>query len=304
MLYTRDWTESDPIDHTKFNAIATQSRNIRKDLAERMDSQFYGFINGETDEGVKKLLFKEQASAPTVAANFIGVYAKEVSGVAELFFKDESGNETQITSGGKINQAAVANVANNTYIKSKDAAGSGTVDLIKANALNIPVVPDGIQTATNAAPTDEKGVSNKKYVDDSVASLSGQTVVMKKVSATTTQTQTTTTYADLDSMSISLTPRDADNPIEIDFVGSFDHTAAAGTIWIAINIDGSDVAEFACHPESTKRQTLIAKWATTLSVAAHTIKVRWKCGSTGNAGTVAGATRILTVKEYGQGTLS
>lgn len=43
------------------------------------------------------------ASAPTVEANKGYVYAKDVSGKAELFYKDEDGNEIQITSGGIIN---------------------------------------------------------------------------------------------------------------------------------------------------------------------------------------------------------
>lgn len=90
----------------------------------------------------------------------------------ELYYYDENGNTIQITEEGDVPFSSVGSVANNTYIKAKNAAGSGTVDLIKANASDIAVIPDGSQMATDAAPTDDKGIANKKYVDDEIAAES------------------------------------------------------------------------------------------------------------------------------------
>ncbi len=58
--------------------------------------------------------------------------------------------------------------ANNSFLVSRNAADNGNVDLIKADASDVPVVPDGTETATNAAPSSDKDLSNKKYVDDQV----------------------------------------------------------------------------------------------------------------------------------------
>lgn len=51
------------------------------------------------DQGKHKFLqMPEQSSAPTTAANEGGLYTKEVSGVTQLFFRDESdGSERQMT---------------------------------------------------------------------------------------------------------------------------------------------------------------------------------------------------------------
>jgi hypothetical protein len=46
--------------------------------------------------------FYEQASDPTTQANSGWVYAKDASGVTELFYKDSSGSVTQLTSGGSV----------------------------------------------------------------------------------------------------------------------------------------------------------------------------------------------------------
>ncbi len=113
------------------------------------------------------------ANDPANTANKGDLYIKDVSGKAELFFQDEDGDAIQITSGGKILFASLSNIVNNTYFKAIDAAGTGTVDLIKANASDIPVLPDGSQLATNAAPTEDAGLSNKKYVDDQIDATVG-----------------------------------------------------------------------------------------------------------------------------------
>jgi len=57
-------------------------------------------------------------------------------------------------------------LTNNAYLTAKNSAGTGTVNVIKVNANNFVVVPDGTETATNAAPTSDNALVNKKYVDD------------------------------------------------------------------------------------------------------------------------------------------
>lgn len=54
------------------------------------------------------LSLAEQASAPANEANIGKLYAKDISSVTELFFRDSAGNETQVTVNGAINGSALA----------------------------------------------------------------------------------------------------------------------------------------------------------------------------------------------------
>ncbi len=62
-------------------------------------------------------------------------------------------------------------LSNNAYLQGRNAANSASIDLIKVNASDVPVIPDGTETATNAAPASDNDVSNKKYVDDQISAL-------------------------------------------------------------------------------------------------------------------------------------
>jgi hypothetical protein len=106
----------------------------------------------------------------TARTDLSWLYQKNVSTNGELYWEDEALNVLQVTSAGKILGDGVK-WSNNTYLVAKDAAGTGTVNLIKADANDIAVLPDGAQLATTAAPTVTKGIANKKYVDDTVAAL-------------------------------------------------------------------------------------------------------------------------------------
>lgn len=69
---------------------------------------------------------------------------------------------------GKVKPQGIK-LPNDTYLTAKDYAGTGTVDLIKANTSDVAVIPDGSELATSAAPTADADIANKKYVDDQIA---------------------------------------------------------------------------------------------------------------------------------------
>lgn len=142
----------------------------------------------------KKVSLIEQADLGTGAAGLPILGAQTVGGKAELVFTDEDNNDIQITDNGGIKFSSINDVPNNTYFKSVDNAGTGTVDLIKANASDVPVIPDGTETATNAAPVSDNDVSNKKYVDDQV-----DTVTLNSIEdyGTSTTTGTSKNQSDL-----------------------------------------------------------------------------------------------------------
>lgn len=63
-------------------------------------------------------------------------------------------------------KSGTVHIENDTYLKAVDNAGTGTVDLIKANSSDVAVIPDGSELATSAAPTADADIANKKYVDE------------------------------------------------------------------------------------------------------------------------------------------
>lgn len=142
-------------------------RIIRERLAE--DHQFAADETGLGNIGThKKITFSEtQGSDPTAYDDCGYLYIKTVSAVKELFWKGSAGSALQITSGGYLKGSNIR-LENNTYLKAKDAAGTGTVDLIKANASDKVVIPDASELASDAAPTTDVQIPNKKYVDNAI----------------------------------------------------------------------------------------------------------------------------------------
>jgi hypothetical protein len=150
-------------------------REIKAATQERLNVTLYFPLTGtevsDDDAGeVRKIPFHEPISTPTAVADKAFLYAKDSDdSYIELYFLDEQSNEIQITDQGYL-VLANGRLANNTFLKAINAAGDGTVDLIKADASDVTVINDGTQTETNAAPSDDKGLANKKYVDDNTGS--------------------------------------------------------------------------------------------------------------------------------------
>jgi len=94
----------------------------------------------------KKIKFNAPMTTPTNVTNKGFLYTKDVSGVVELHFLDEAGNEIQLTTGGILNSC--------------NLTGSQTVAGVKTFS-SFPVTP-------SSAPTTDYHAANKKYVDDQV----------------------------------------------------------------------------------------------------------------------------------------
>jgi len=94
-------------------------------------------------------------------------------------------------------------VGNNSYLQSRNKAGDGNVNLIKVDVNDVPVIPDGTETATDAAPLSDKDISNKKYVDDQLSSQVGAARLQYDGSTVFNTTLTSAdTWQDLDLSSI------------------------------------------------------------------------------------------------------
>lgn len=111
--------------------------------------------------------------------------------------------------------------ANNSFLAARNAADNGNVDLIKADTNDVAVVPDGTETATNAAPSSDKDLVNKKYVDDR-----GIHQVVNTQSGAVNTGTTRVPYDDTipqitegdEYMTLAITPKSATNKLLIEVV--------------------------------------------------------------------------------------
>lgn len=196
--FTRDWDEANPTDNNYAYEIDEYNRYLRVDCSDRLKDMVYGFTAGENDglPGFKKLTVKQQsAAAGTPNADEIVLYSIDDGTNCGLYGKNEDGYAKQILK--KSGTSLILNVeagdytansideddiqlANDAYMTALDAAGTGTVNLIKAGTNDLPTLPDSSEMATNAAPTEDEGIANKKYVDDQDIDLIGAGVSKSK----------------------------------------------------------------------------------------------------------------------------
>ena len=263
--YENDWTESTPTDSTVANQIDDFMRDLRADTAERLEDYIGGFNASDSNEGFYHILFIENANSLSLpAANKGLLYGKLVGGKCELHWMDEDGDEKQFTSGGVLKIAAGdfdANsideddieLNNDSYLVAANAAGTADVNLIKAGTNNLATLPDGAEMASNAAPTEDEGIANKKYVDDSQdPTYSGGEshtfvggLIMKMGYEARSGTNTTVEFGTafptaLISVTVTIkddTQRDTTTVVNNEGVSSFiieQSEAATGYYWIAI----------------------------------------------------------------------
>ena len=108
MAYTDTWDadfEASPADSDNTSEGAERIRDTRIGIRERLEKDHYMDIAGtDVDHGEHKwVTLREQASAPGNVADKGFLYIKDVgSGVEELFYEDEAGNEIQLTSGNYV----------------------------------------------------------------------------------------------------------------------------------------------------------------------------------------------------------
>ena len=156
------------------STIDDKIRETRDGYQERLNVDHYFALTGSSlsDSAIgqhRQIEFYGPISTPSDAANKSWLYSKDVSSKTEFHWLDEDGNELQITNAGTLNISSddlLGTLTNETYFTAVNAAGDGTVDLIKANSSDVAVLPDGSEMASTTAPTADADISNKKYVDD------------------------------------------------------------------------------------------------------------------------------------------
>lgn len=173
--YTLDCAS--PVGTDSPSSLDDKQREGRYGFQERLNVDHLFALTGtqlsDEDTGMhRQVTFYSTTSTDPV----LGVTA--VDGVDELRYTNSDSTSFYLTSAGTLNIGSsdlLGTLANNAYFTAVDNAGTGTVDLIKADANDVAVVPDNSQTATSAAPTSSTGIVNKKYVDDNATMVPAAT---------------------------------------------------------------------------------------------------------------------------------
>ncbi len=119
----------------------------------------------ETGEHAKVTLHAVLGADPDPGTDKGALYIKTANAKPELFYEDADDNVIQLTSGGTVLFGSLSSIAKDTYLKAIDNAGTGTIDLIKGNASDKPVIKAGAELSTSGDPTAAAGIACKEYSD-------------------------------------------------------------------------------------------------------------------------------------------
>jgi hypothetical protein len=158
MAYTRTWDaayEAYPAATDLVSEGDDRIRNLKTDTRERFAKDHYFDIAGtDADHGEHSKVTLRVGSAPTQAADKGMLYAKDVSSKAELFYRDEDGNEVQLTSGGKILVASGAKLV--TFTHTGNVTGDQSITGVGFTPTNLLVIAkvDNVNWESSTGATD------------------------------------------------------------------------------------------------------------------------------------------------------
>ncbi len=214
--YVKTHDETSPAGSRAISLGDDDIRDFKYEIRERLatDHKFSADETGITTIGYhQRCTFIEAADIGTGATGLPILGAQTADGKPELTFTNEDDTLIQITKGIAIYGDAVR-MSNNTYLKAIDAAGTGEVNLIKANASDVAVLTEGSELATSGAQTADADIANKKYIDDQIHAI-----------AANSDDVTTTAIA-------GMIPKLDANGCITPFLRVYD-TGAAGITWVA-----------------------------------------------------------------------
>lgn len=149
---TVSWDETAPAGTDNVSAGDNRIRELKGQVREVVDVDHKFDSSGQDADMGKhdKVSLLEQADLGTGAEGKPILGAQTVGGKAELVFTNEDDTDIQITSGEKL---LIGDLDSDAYLKSTDNAGTGTVDIIKANANDDIELSDGLVLPESTAPT-------------------------------------------------------------------------------------------------------------------------------------------------------
>lgn len=237
-----------------------------------------------TDESTKgfhgpNVTIPESASISTPPSNYGRFGVKEVSGVAELFYKDDAGNEKQITSGGKLNIVD----ADGAVVKT----GAQTIAGVKTFS-DSPVVP---------TPVGGTDAANKDFVTNNAVGQAFQ------ANATDDATAHTSTDQLEDVPNMTLTPTFTGGAVLINFCGTF-RKGSNSTVEFAIVVDSVVVKRLKFYDNASNAvdRKVSMQWLVTAGLTgSKNIKVQYNANAARTdvvfKSSTSNASRTLSVME-------
>ena len=128
-----DFNTTTPANTLEIHKIPLSIRELKLALKERLGLDHDLTDTGGTGEHLKVTLQEALATDPTTVAGKGFLYTKDVAGIPELHWINDEGDVIQLTSGNDGD----AVLLNNISLRAKNAAGTGTVNLIKVNTSDI-----------------------------------------------------------------------------------------------------------------------------------------------------------------------
>ena len=110
MAFSKTWDESVPAGTVDANTIDTIIQDFKTAVRERLQfgGMYFPSTHDELSGEFSNVRMAEQAAKPTAVANKGFLYVKDVSGIPELFYEDDAGSETQLTTAGALNPSELA----------------------------------------------------------------------------------------------------------------------------------------------------------------------------------------------------
>jgi hypothetical protein len=129
------WAEDSPAGSDNIALGDNRIREMKTQIREviDVDHDFPSSGSAATTGQHKQVTLQEAADIGSGAEGVPILGAQTYDGKAELTFTDEDDNDIQITSGGALDLGS-GNLDNDEYITATDNAGTGSVNIIKANA--------------------------------------------------------------------------------------------------------------------------------------------------------------------------
>jgi hypothetical protein len=116
-----------------------------------------------------KATLRAAAADPSSAAEKYFLYAKTSGDIVEFYGEDSSGNVVRFSRAGKVNLDANI-IANDTALLADNAAGTGTVTIVKVTTGDIAQLSDGAQVAAACVSGDDAlTIVTKGYADDKIS---------------------------------------------------------------------------------------------------------------------------------------
>lgn len=183
MAFTNTFDTATPAGSDDPAEADDRMREIKAAVQEREDVDHYWPLTGtEVSDAAggehRKLTIRTLTPTEVTALTATKAYLYRLSTDGELYFKDDDDNTIQLTSGGYILGSSILDdsidedairLANNAYLKARNQADDGNVNIIRVGTDDLVELLGTAIWMVADAPTHNRHVANKKYVDDQVA---------------------------------------------------------------------------------------------------------------------------------------